>query len=86
MPVRRGPHPSRRRPVQFVLWSQWRQGAGFVKKPRPGPSTLRRGPPPRPARHRLVTARGARGGGRSSGDTAEPDLPAEGGACAVTGA
>ena len=39
-----GPAPLAPTSVQFVLWSQWRQGAGFVKKPRPGPSTRRRGP------------------------------------------
>ena len=46
--------------VQFVLWSQWRQGAGFVKKL---PSWAEHPPPrsaPRPARNYLVTcSRGA---------------------------
>ena len=46
--------------VQFVLWSQWRQGAGFVKKL---PSWAEHPPPrsaPRPVRNYLVTcSRGA---------------------------
>ena len=66
--------------VQFVLWSQWRQGAGFVKNL---PSWAEHPPPrsaPRPARNYLVTcSRGALSeAAEAFQDAAEPDLPAEG--------
>ena len=55
---------SRRTSVQFVLWSQWRQGAGFVKKL---PSWAEH-PPPRSARaaarcHLVACSRRFVGGG-----------------------
>ena len=75
-----GPAPLAPTSVQFVLWSQWRQGAGFVKKL---PSWAEHPPPrsaPRPARNYLVTcSRGALAeAAEAFQDLAEPDLPAEG--------
>ena len=66
--------------VQFVLWSQWRQGAGFVKKL---PSWAEHPPPrsaPRPARNYLVTcSRGALSeAAEAFQDAAEPELGGEG--------
>ena len=66
--------------VQFVLWSQWRQGAGFVKKL---PSWAEHPPPrsaPRPARNYLVTcSRGALSeAAEAFQDLAEPELGGEG--------